>query len=43
MGDYSFSIYLLDHSAIVTGVRFGVNASYVTSCGMDRALKFYSS
>lgn len=32
-----------DHTAPVNGVKFGNNASFVTSCGMDRTLKFYSN
>lgn len=34
--------YLLDHSGVATGVKFGKNASFIASTGMDRNLKFYS-
>ncbi|KAK3871605.1 hypothetical protein Pmani_013810 [Petrolisthes manimaculis] len=30
-----------DHTAMATGVRFGVNASYLASTSMDRTLKIY--
>jgi pre-mRNA-processing factor 19 len=32
-----------EHSGMGTGVRFGVNASFIASTSMDRTLKFYSS
>lgn len=31
----------LDHSGVATGVRFGQNASFLASAGMDRSLKYY--
>ncbi|XP_078493142.1 pre-mRNA-processing factor 19-like [Ciona intestinalis] len=30
-----------EHSALTTGVRFGKNAKFLASSGMDRSLKFY--
>ena len=32
-----------DHSAAVTGVRFGRNASFVASVSMDRSLKYFGN
>ncbi|XP_065890470.1 pre-mRNA-processing factor 19-like [Dysidea avara] len=32
---------LTDHSGVVTGVKFGQNASFLASVGMDRSLKYY--
>lgn len=32
----------MDHTALATGVRFGENASYLASTGLDRSLKIYS-
>ncbi|RWS07303.1 pre-mRNA-processing factor 19-like protein [Dinothrombium tinctorium] len=32
-----------DHTALATGVRFGENARYIASTGMDRTLKIYSA
>lgn len=32
----------LDHTSLVTGVRFGENANYLASTGLDRSLKIYS-
>jgi len=34
-------LYYLDHSGVVTGVKFGQNASFLASVGMDRTLKYY--
>lgn len=31
-----------DHTALATGIRFGENASYVASTGLDRTLKVYA-
>ena len=31
----------LDHSGVATGVRFGQNASFLASAGMDCSLKYY--
>jgi pre-mRNA-processing factor 19 len=31
-----------DHTAMATGIRFGENASYVASTGLDRTLKVYA-
>jgi pre-mRNA-processing factor 19 len=33
---------LTDHVGTVNCVRFGMNASFVASVGMDRTLKFFS-
>jgi pre-mRNA-processing factor 19 len=30
-----------DHTALATGIRFGLNANYLASSSMDRSLKFY--
>ena len=30
-----------DHTGLVTGVRFGKNASFVASVAMDRSLKYF--
>ena len=30
-----------DHSGAVTGVKFGKNAAFIASVGMDRTLKYY--
>lgn len=31
----------IDHTASVTDVKFGRNASFIASTGLDRALKIY--
>ena len=31
-----------DHTMTATGIRFGENAKYVASCGLDRTLKVYA-
>ena len=31
-----------DHSGVATGVKFGKNAGFIASTGMDRNLKFYA-
>lgn len=31
-----------DHTAMATGVRFGINAKTIVSCSLDKSLKFYS-
>jgi len=33
--------FSLDHTGLVTGVRFGKNAGFVASVGMDRSLKYF--
>lgn len=33
----------VDHSGMVSGVRFGKNASFIASVGMDRTLKYFGS
>ena len=38
---YFFVLYVTDHNGVVTGVRFGKNASFIASVGMDRTLKYY--
>jgi pre-mRNA-processing factor 19 len=30
-----------DHTATATGVRFGLNASFIASASMDRSLKVF--
>ena len=32
----------IEHSGVVTGVKFGKHASFIASVGLDRHLKFYS-
>ncbi|KAI1285981.1 Pre-mRNA-processing factor 19 [Halotydeus destructor] len=32
-----------DHTALATGLKFGENATYIASVGMDRTLKIYGS
>lgn len=34
-------VHTPDHTGLVTGVRFGKNASFVASVGMDRSLKYF--
>lgn len=34
---------LIDHSGMVSGMRFGKNASFIASVGMDRTLKYFGS
>lgn len=32
-----------DHTAVATGIRFGLNANYIASSSMDRSLKLYQN
>jgi pre-mRNA-processing factor 19 len=31
-----------DHTALVTGVRFGQNAQTIATCSMDKSLKIFA-
>ena len=36
-----FFWFSIDHTGLVTGVRFGRNASFIASVAMDRNLKYF--
>ncbi len=42
-GYYYYYYWFIDHTAIVTAVKFGANASFVTSCGVDRTVRIFSN
>ena len=40
---WSEALVLHDHTDMATGVRFGADAAFIASVGMDRALRLYNN